>query len=76
MTTSSAKPTTRLTTAYVREKGLRPLVVTIVGGLIELRPKGMRTREVGDLASIWQQCVKARVASEKAQKRASRKAKR
>lgn len=73
MTTRSIKPTTRETSAYVRELSMRPLIVTIVGGVIELRPKGLRGREVGDMASIWRQLVRERVAQERLAKKANRK---
>lgn len=74
MTTSAAiKGVTRETTAYVRDRGLRALIVTVRGGILELRPKGNRSTEVADLGTIWQRCVKERVAREKAEKRAARK---
>jgi len=73
--TPSTKPTTRETTAYVRDRGLRALVVTVHGGLIELRAKGLRSRETVDLAALYSMAVKARLARERAEKRASRKRK-
>ena len=80
MTTSSASsPVTRETTAYVRDKGLRPVVVTIEHGMLSLRLKGLRSRETVDIASIYQRAVKDRVWTEKmakAKARAERKAKR
>lgn len=77
MTTLSTKPTTRETSAYVRERGkLRPLVVTVHGSLLELRPKGLRTREVVDLSSCYFNAVKARVAREKFERLKARKEKR
>lgn len=73
MTTSSiTSPVTRETPAYIRDRGLRPVIVTVRGGLIELRAKGLRTREVVDIASIYGQAVKQRVAAERAMKKASR----
>jgi hypothetical protein len=62
-----------MTSAYVRERGLRPIAVTITGSLIELRAKGLRTIETVDVASLWYQAVKARVMREKALKKAARK---
>ena len=72
--TPSTRPVTRMTGAYVRERGLRPIAVTITGSLIELRAKGLRTIETVDVASLWYQAVKARVLREKALKRAAKKA--
>jgi hypothetical protein len=74
--TPSTRPVTRLSTAYVRERGPRQVVVTITGSLIELRPKGLRSTETVDIASLWHQAVKARVLRDKAAKKAARKAKR
>lgn len=74
--TPSTKPVTRETTAYVRDKGLRPVVATLVGGVIELRAKGLRSREYLDLAWCYQVAVKQRVAQERAEKRAARKGRR
>lgn len=77
MTTSSAtSPVTRETTAFVRDKGFRAVIVTVSNGLIELRAKGLRQREVVDIASIYNMAVKQRVAQEKAARVAARKAKR
>jgi hypothetical protein len=74
MTTKSTKPVTRETTAYVRDKGIRPVIVTVHEGLIQLRAKGLRSREVLDLAWCYQFAVKSRVLRERAERRnASRK---
>lgn len=72
--TPSTKPVTRLSSAYVRERGMRPIVVTITGSLIELRAKGLRSVETVDVATLWHQAVKARVMREQAEKKATRKA--
>lgn len=72
---STTSPVTRETSAYVRDKGLRPIIVTLTGSLIELRAKGLRTREVVDVASVFQRAVKERVLRERAEKKAKRKAK-
>jgi hypothetical protein len=74
--TPSSKPVTRLTSAYVRDKGMRPVVATITGGFLELRAKGLRSREVLDLAWCYQVAVKMRIAHELAQKRAARRQRR
>lgn len=71
--TPSTRPVTRVTSAFIRERGLRQVVVTITGNLIELRGKGLRTVETVDVASLWYQAVKARVLHERNIKRAMRK---
>lgn len=76
MATKSVKPVTRETSAYVRERGFRPLIATIHGSFLLLRPKGLRGEEVLDLGAAWSLAVKQRVARELAEKRAARKAKR
>lgn len=53
MTTKSFKPVTRESSALVRERGMRPVIVTIVGGVIELRAKGLRSREIVDVSWAW-----------------------
>lgn len=68
MATKSFKPVTRESTAFVRERGSRAVMVTIVGGVIELRAKGLRTRETVDLAWCYHAAVKQRVAMERAQR--------
>lgn len=45
MATKSLRPVTRETSAWVRDKGMRPLIVTVVGGVLELRAKGLRSTE-------------------------------
>lgn len=72
MTTKAIKPVTRETSAYVRDRGLRPVIVTVIGGHIELRAKGLRSRECLDLAWCYQTAVKARVARERAERRAAK----
>lgn len=74
--TPADKPTTRLSSAYVRDKGLRQVVVTVHGSLIELRPKGLRTVEVIDISSAWSQAVRNRVLREKRERQAERAARR
>ena len=70
--TPSTKPVTRLTSAYTRDRGLRPIVATITGSLIELRAKGLRSTETLDVASLYSMAVKARLARERAEKRKRR----
>ena len=74
MTTSSVtSPVTRETSAYVRDKGYRALIVTITGSLIELRCKGLKSRETVSIADLYEQAIKARVRSEMAAKKLARK---
>ncbi len=75
MTTSSVKPVTRETSAYVRERGLRAVMVTVHNGLIMLRPKGLRSTETVDIGALYFQAVKARVVREKAERKAARRRK-
>ena len=70
--TPSTKPVTRLSSAYVRDQGLRAVVVTITGSLIELRAKGRRQVEVVDIVSLYYQTVKNRVNSERRAKKAEK----
>jgi hypothetical protein len=51
--TPSTRPVTRLSSAWVRDRGMRAVVVTIAGSVIELRPKGCRQTEVVGVASLW-----------------------
>lgn len=76
MTTKSVKPVTRESSAFVRERGLRPVIVTVHGSMLLLRPKGLRTEEVLDIGAAWSSAVKQRVARELSEKRAARKARR
>jgi hypothetical protein len=73
--TPSIKPVTRLTSAWVRDQGMRPVVATITGSVIELRAKGRRQTETLDIASLYFQAVKARIAAEKRAKREARRGK-
>jgi hypothetical protein len=72
--TPSTKPVTRLTSGYVRERGMRQVVATLHGSLLILRAKGCRQEETLDVSSLWYQAVKARVIRERAEKKAARKA--
>ena len=71
--TPSTKPTTRESSAYTRDRGMRPLIVTIHGSLIELRAKGLRSRETLDIASLYAYAIKGRLARERAERKAARK---
>ena len=75
MTTKSDRPVTRETSAWVRDKGMRAVMVTITGAMIELRAKGLRSREVLDVAWAYQFAVKSRVMRERAERKATRKRK-
>lgn len=72
--TPSTRPVTRLTSAWIRDRGPRAVVATITGSLIELRAKGLRTTEVVDIAWLYQHAVQARVLRERAAKKPARKA--
>ena len=76
MTTTSIKPTTRETSAFTRDRGLRAIIVTVEHGIIELRAKGLRTRETIDIGWLYQHAVKSRVFRERLEKKALRKARR
>ena len=65
MTTKSTRPVSRETSALVRERGMRPVIVTVTGGVIELRPKGLRKAEVLDLGWCYYQAVKQRVMADR-----------
>lgn len=73
--TPSTKPVTRLTSAYVRDRGLRPLVITVHGSIVEVRAKGLRSTETMDIAAIYNFALKSRLTREKAERKAARKAK-
>lgn len=71
--TPSTKPVTRLTSAYVRDRGMRQVVATITGSLIELRLKGLRSVETVDVATLYHQAVKERCFRDRLAKKAARK---
>lgn len=72
--TPSTKPVTRLSSAWVRDQGMRAVVVTITGSVIELRAKGRRQVETVDIATLYFQAVKARVMAERKARKAARRA--
>jgi hypothetical protein len=71
--TPSTRPVTRLSSAWVRDRGMRQVVVTVTGSLIELRLKGCRQVETVDVGSLWYSAIKARVLRDKAAKKAAKK---
>lgn len=72
--TPSSRPVTRESSAYARDRGLRPIVVTIVGSVLLLRPKGLRSEEALDIGAAWDMAVKQRLARARAEKAAAKKA--
>lgn len=75
MTTKSNRPVTRESSALVRDKGVRPVLVTITGGILVLRAKGLRRSEYLDIGFCYQAAVKQRVQREKAEKAAMKRSK-
>lgn len=73
--TPSTKPVTRLTSALVRDRGLRPIVATISGSLLILRAKGLRKEEIIDIGACYNIAVKQRVEFERREKKRLTKAK-
>ena len=71
--TPSTKPVTRVTSAYIRDRGMRPLVATISGSVLIIRGKGLRREEVIDIGACYHMAVKARVARERADRKKTRK---
>jgi hypothetical protein len=73
MTThSSLSPVSRETPAVVRDRGARAVVVTLTGGLLVLRAKGLRSRYALDVAWCYNQAVKQHVALQRREKKAQR----
>lgn len=70
--TPSTRAVTRLTSAYVRDKGMRQLVATVHHGTIELRAKGLRSGYTLDLAALYGQAVRATAARVLAERKAAR----
>jgi len=73
MTTKSTKPVRRETSALVRDRGLRPLIVTVHHGLLLLRAKGLRREESLDLAGCYAIAILQRVAREKEERKRKKK---
>jgi hypothetical protein len=75
-TSALTSPVTRETSAYVRDKGMRPVIATLTGGTLVLRAKGLRSREILDIAWCYQVAIKQRVLQERAEKRTAKKRRR
>jgi hypothetical protein len=73
MTTKSIKPVRRETSALVRDRGLRPLIVTVHHGMLLLRAKGLRREETLDLSGCYTIAIQQRVARERAEKKRKKK---
>ena len=75
MATKLTKPVTRVSSELVRDRGkMCPLVVTIhPNGFIGIRPQGMRKEELYPIEAVYSIALKARVAAEKAERKARRK---
>ena len=73
--TPSTKPVTRITSAMVRDRGLRPIIATISGSFLILRAKGLRKEEVVDIGACYDIAVKQRIEFEKREKKKLKKAK-
>ncbi len=69
MTTKATRPVTRETFALVRDKGLRAVIVTIVGSVIELRAKGLRSTETIDVAWCYRSAVQQRLFRQQSERR-------
>ena len=70
------RPVTRETAALVRDLGMRPVMATIAStsGVIELRAKGLRARYTLDLAWCYRQAAAQHIATQRAERRAAKKA--
>jgi len=68
MTTRSIRPVTRQTSPVVGECGLRPVILTVVGCVIELRAKGLRSTEMLEVSRRCYAAVKQRVIGERAER--------
>lgn len=76
MTTKSVRPVSRETTALVRERGCRPIIVTIQGGTLTLRAKGLRHRYELEVGAAWSLAAKIAAEAKRREKAAARKARR
>ena len=75
MVTKSLRPVTRETSAVVRDKGPRAVIVTVVGGVIELRAKGLRSIETLDVAWGYTAAVRQRLQLQRVERAKSRRRK-
>lgn len=76
MTTSSARPVTRETSAYARDKGLRAVIVTVHHGMLTLRAKGLRSNYSLDIGSLYLQAVRQEVLRKRDERKAAKKKRR
>ncbi len=75
MATQITKPVSRQT-SVVTGHSRRPLIVTILpNGLINIREKGLRKGEDVSIEAVYHLAIRQRVASEKREKKAAKKAK-
>jgi hypothetical protein len=72
MVTKSIRPVTRETAALVRDRGQRPVIVTVVGSVITLRAKGLRSTEVLDIGWCYAAAIRQRLSEQRAKKAPSR----
>lgn len=74
--TPTSKPVTRRCMLPVRESRYRRLVVTLgPGDMLKLRPERTSQSEFISIAAIYSMAIKIRLAAEKAERAANRKAK-
>ena len=73
MTTKSTKPVSREMSAFVRDRGMRPLIATLHGSLLILRGKGLRREETIDIGACFDLAVKQRVCRERVEKKKAKK---
>lgn len=74
--TPSTKPVTRLSSAFVRDRGFKQVVVTVLGDMIHVRTKGARTTYSMPISAVYGWAVRAHLAAVKAEKLKARKTKR
>lgn len=70
--TKSLRPVSRETSAVVRDKGPRPVIVTVVGGVIVLRAKGLRSTETLDVAWCYLTAVRQRLQAQRLERAKAR----
>jgi hypothetical protein len=72
MVTKSLRPVSRETSAVVLDKGPRPVIVTVVGGVIVLRAKGLRSTETLDVAWCYLTAVRQRLQAQRLERAKAR----
>ena len=70
--TPSTKPVTRITHAFVRDRGLRQVIVTIHGETLLFRLKGTRRVETLDVNGAFNYALRSRIALERSMKAKAR----